>query len=150
MRLATTVFTTAVLAATLAVAPRTASAQALQGIFDAATTAIVNSATQPKAGAPAAAPAPVVTPQKVVVPQQLINVPAPKRGDGGAAAAAGVIGLASGLIAAGIAQQAEEKAAADAVTSEQAHIDSCLKRYKSYNPRTDTYIGPDGQRHQCR
>ena len=31
----------------------------------------------------------------------------------------------------------------------QAHVDACFDRYRSYDPRTDTYIGSDGYRHRC-
>jgi hypothetical protein len=30
------------------------------------------------------------------------------------------------------------------------HVQWCLNRYRSYNPRTDTYMGYDGLRHVCR
>jgi len=30
------------------------------------------------------------------------------------------------------------------------HVQWCLKRYRSYNPRTDTFVGHDGHRHHCR
>jgi hypothetical protein len=30
------------------------------------------------------------------------------------------------------------------------HVQWCLNRYRSYNPRTDTYMGYDGYRHRCR
>jgi len=123
----------------LALAPASASAQSFGDLF----TKAVTGAAQGGGGAPAPAAksAPLPAPAKI---------PVGRGGGGGGAAAAGVIGLAGGLIAAGIAEEAEKKAAAEAQASEQAHIDDCLRRYKSYNPRTDTYIGPDGQRHQCR
>lgn len=31
-----------------------------------------------------------------------------------------------------------------------AHVEWCLNRYRSYNPRTDTFLGYDGRRHYCR
>ncbi|WP_019996651.1 BA14K family protein [Aureimonas ureilytica] len=31
----------------------------------------------------------------------------------------------------------------------QAHVDACFARYRSYDARTDTYIGNDGYRHRC-
>ena len=31
-----------------------------------------------------------------------------------------------------------------------AHVQWCLSRYRSYDPRTDTYLGYDGYRHRCR
>ena len=30
------------------------------------------------------------------------------------------------------------------------HVKWCLNRYRSYNPRTDTFVGRDGYRHRCR
>jgi hypothetical protein len=32
----------------------------------------------------------------------------------------------------------------------RAHIDWCLNRYRSYDPRSDTFLGYDGLRHRCR
>jgi hypothetical protein len=29
------------------------------------------------------------------------------------------------------------------------HVQWCLNRYRSYNPRTDTFMGYDGRRHRC-
>jgi hypothetical protein len=31
-----------------------------------------------------------------------------------------------------------------------AHADWCLNRFRSYDPRSDTYLGYDGFRHRCR
>ncbi|MFN4142765.1 BA14K family protein [Aestuariivirga sp.] len=31
----------------------------------------------------------------------------------------------------------------------EAHVEWCLNRYRSYNPRTDTFLGYDGRRHRC-
>lgn len=31
-----------------------------------------------------------------------------------------------------------------------AHVQWCFSRYRSYDPRTDTYLGYDGYRHRCR
>lgn len=31
-----------------------------------------------------------------------------------------------------------------------AHVQWCLNRYRSYDPRTDTFVGYDGYRHRCR
>jgi hypothetical protein len=30
------------------------------------------------------------------------------------------------------------------------HVQWCLNRYRSYNPRTDTFLGYDGRYHRCR
>ena len=32
----------------------------------------------------------------------------------------------------------------------RSHVRWCLNRYRSYNPRTDTFMGYDGHRHYCR
>ncbi|WP_321342533.1 BA14K family protein [Breoghania sp.] len=32
----------------------------------------------------------------------------------------------------------------------RAHVNWCLRRYRSYNPRTDRYLGYDGRYHRCR
>jgi len=29
------------------------------------------------------------------------------------------------------------------------HIQYCMNRYRSYDPRSDTYMGYDGYRHRC-
>ena len=31
-----------------------------------------------------------------------------------------------------------------------SHVEWCLNRYRSYNPRTNTFMGYDGRRHYCR
>ncbi|WP_210245724.1 BA14K family protein [Ciceribacter naphthalenivorans] len=31
-----------------------------------------------------------------------------------------------------------------------AHVRWCMNRYRSYNPRTNTYLGFDGRYHRCR
>ena len=57
--------------------------------------------------------------------------------DPGAAAAAGIVGLAVGSMIAGSA-------------SGDRHVQRCLNRYRSYDPDTDTFVGNDGRRHYCR
>lgn len=57
--------------------------------------------------------------------------------DPGAAAAAGIIGLAVGSMVAGSA-------------SGNRHVQRCLNRYRTYDPDTDTFVGNDGRRHYCR
>ncbi|WP_245926701.1 BA14K family protein [Breoghania corrubedonensis] len=32
----------------------------------------------------------------------------------------------------------------------RGHVDWCLRRYRSYNPRTDMFMGYDGRHHRCR
>jgi hypothetical protein len=56
--------------------------------------------------------------------------------DAGAAVAAGVIGLAAGAILGG-------------ALSQRSHGVSCAN-YRSYNPRTGTYVGRNGVRYSCR
>lgn len=31
-----------------------------------------------------------------------------------------------------------------------SHVEWCLNRYRSYDPSSDTFLGYDGYRHQCR
>jgi len=31
----------------------------------------------------------------------------------------------------------------------RAHVDACLNAYRSYDPRSDTYLGYDNYRHRC-
>lgn len=63
-----------------------------------------------------------------------------RRGYGGAAAGLG-LGLATGaLIGGAIASQ--QQAGSDAVAY-------CMQRFKSYDPRSGTYLGYDGLRHPC-
>lgn len=38
----------------------------------------------------------------------------------------------------------------DAAPRHSAHVEWCLRRYRSYNPRTDTFRGYDGLDHRCR
>ena len=56
--------------------------------------------------------------------------------DAGAAVAAGIIGLATGAIAAG-------------ALSQRRHAAVNCTHYRSYNPRTGTYIGRSGRRYAC-
>jgi len=32
----------------------------------------------------------------------------------------------------------------------RSHVRACMATYRSYDPRSDTYIGHDGFRHRCR
>lgn len=56
--------------------------------------------------------------------------------------AAGIFGFAAGAIIGGAA------AAANA-NSSSSHIARCQANYRSYDVRTDTYLGYDGIRHRC-
>lgn len=60
--------------------------------------------------------------------------------DPGAAAAAGIIGLAVGAMAVGAASG----------SSGDDHTDRCANRYRSYDPSNDSYRGYDGRLHRCR
>jgi hypothetical protein len=57
--------------------------------------------------------------------------------------AAGIFGFAAGAIMAGAAASARANASSD-------HVAACENAYRSYDVRTDTYLGYDGVRHQCR
>ena len=63
--------------------------------------------------------------------------------DPGAAAAAGIIGLAAGAIIAGAA------AAPPPPARDPAWIDYCFSKYRSFDPASGTYLGFDGMRHYC-
>lgn len=55
------------------------------------------------------------------------------------AAAAALFGFAAGAFVAGAAGSG----------SGNSHIEACQARYRSYDIRTDTYMGYDGRRHRC-
>ncbi len=57
--------------------------------------------------------------------------------DDGAGVAAGVLGGL--LLGAIIANQAQQQNA----------VEYCMRRYRSYDPRSGTYLGYDGYRHRC-
>ncbi|MCX5569342.1 BA14K family protein [Kaistia nematophila] len=64
---------------------------------------------------------------------------------GGAAAAAGIMGLATGAIIANSANQPryyEGGYGGD-------YVAYCASRYRTFDPRTGTYVGFDGYRHRC-
>ena len=65
------------------------------------------------------------------------------RGDGGAGAAIG-LGIAGAIIGGAIiASQAEQARAAENAAA------YCMRKYRSYNPETGTYIGRDGLERPC-
>jgi hypothetical protein len=67
------------------------------------------------------------------------------RRDRGAAAAAGIAGLAAGAIIGGaLANQA-----AQAQVVDQNYIAYCSQKYRSFDPASGTYLGYDGERHAC-
>jgi hypothetical protein len=57
--------------------------------------------------------------------------------DAGAAIAGGILGLAAGAIIAG------------SVAQNSNAVQYCASRYRSYDPRSGTYLGYDGYRHAC-
>ncbi|WP_276200099.1 BA14K family protein [Chelatococcus sp. XZ-Ab1] len=63
--------------------------------------------------------------------------------DPGAAIAAGIFGLAAGAIA-------SSAIAAPPRRYDAGWVAYCSRKYKSFNPRTGTYLGYDGRRHVCR
>jgi hypothetical protein len=58
------------------------------------------------------------------------------RGDDGAAAALGIMGLFIGTV---IATQAQRQQA----------VNYCASRFRSFDPQSMTYLGFDGRRHSC-
>lgn len=66
--------------------------------------------------------------------------------DPGAAAAAGIIGLAVGAIAAGAASESNRSS----YRSSNRHVERCMDTYRSYDPDTDTYIDRNGRERRCR
>lgn len=63
--------------------------------------------------------------------------------DPGAAVALGIISLATGIIA------NSQLAPAPYVVGGPDWIDYCASRYRSFDPRSGTYLGYDGYRHYC-
>ncbi|MFN3657447.1 MAG: BA14K family protein [Pseudolabrys sp.] len=59
------------------------------------------------------------------------------RGDAGAAAAAGILGGL--LLGAIIASEAQRRQG----------IEYCMRRYRSYDPYSQTFVGRDGRRYRC-
>lgn len=66
---------------------------------------------------------------------------------------AGIFGLAMGAIIAGAIANSNKQAPAPAPAAggnyDAGHVARCAARYKSYDHRTDTYLGYDGIRHPC-
>ena len=60
----------------------------------------------------------------------------------GPAIGAGILGFAAGAAIAGAAQDRS-------YASEDGHTAACEDAYRSYDVRTDTYLGYDGVRHYC-
>lgn len=68
-----------------------------------------------------------------------------------AAALAGAGGFIAGAIIAGGMRPAPEPYydAYYAADPYDSHVQRCLARYRSYDPRTDTYVGYDGRLRYC-
>lgn len=66
---------------------------------------------------------------------------------------AGIFGLAIGAIIAGAIANGNKPAApapSAGRTFDAEHVARCASRYKSYDARTDTFLGNDGLRHACK
>lgn len=63
--------------------------------------------------------------------------------------AAGAIGLALGAIIIGAAQEAERKRQSEGYRRNDRDA-RCLARYRTYDPRSGTFVGRDGRRYECR
>ncbi len=68
-------------------------------------------------------------------------------GDSGAAIAGGIIGLAAGAMIAGAAAAPPPPPAYYYEGSDP--VAYCMQRFRSYDPRSGTYLGYDGYRHPC-
>jgi hypothetical protein len=55
--------------------------------------------------------------------------------------AAGIFGFAAGAIIGGAASAAR--------ANSSSHVAACQAQYRSYDVRTDTFLGYDGARHRC-
>jgi hypothetical protein len=71
------------------------------------------------------------------------------RRDRGDSAAAGIAGFAAGAILGGALAQQQYQAAPVYVVPNQSAVAYCSQRFRSYDPRSGTYLGYDGLRHRC-
>lgn len=62
----------------------------------------------------------------------------------GPAIGAGILGFAAGAAIAGAANNDRVY-----VSGDRDHVTACEDAYRSYDVRTDTYLGYDGNRHYC-
>jgi hypothetical protein len=69
-----------------------------------------------------------------------------RRGNDGDALAAGIIGFALG--AAIVGSQNESQYTYER-RDDRRHRAACTRTYRSYDWRSNTYLGPDGYRHYC-
>lgn len=67
------------------------------------------------------------------------------RGHRGPSAGAIGVGIGIGVIGGIIAAEAARSQA----QAEEAAVRDCMRRFRSYDPRTRTYIGYDGYQHPC-
>jgi hypothetical protein len=67
-----------------------------------------------------------------------------RHNDWGGAAAAGIIGLTTGAIIGGALSQN-----APVYSAPNNSVAYCMRRFKSYDPASGTYLGYDGVRHPC-
>lgn len=71
-------------------------------------------------------------------------------GDGGSALAAGAVGLAAGaLIGSAIASQAQAAPPPPPGTVDPSVAAYCARKYRSYDPRTGTFMASNGMRYVC-
>ena len=69
--------------------------------------------------------------------------------DPGAAAAAGIVGLATGAIVGGALSQNAAPTYGAAPAYGNDAVQYCMNRFRSYDPGSGTYLGNDGYRHAC-
>ncbi|RAI03294.1 hypothetical protein DLJ53_01885 [Acuticoccus sediminis] len=67
---------------------------------------------------------------------------------GAAAATAGVIGAAAGVIA-GSALSSSRTTVVGTVPATSSHVQRCAANYRSYDPSTDTYVTYGGEVRRC-
>lgn len=78
-----------------------------------------------------------------------------RKRDGDDIAAAAIFGLAAGAIAAGVAANASQPRSSGVPSAggypygSDGYYRYCSRKYRSFDPRSGTYLGYDGQRHYC-
>lgn len=71
--------------------------------------------------------------------------------DRGGAIVGGIMGLAAGAIIAGAMNQREEpRRAVRGYRGDADHVAYCARKYRSYDPYSNTFVGRDGRARQCR
>ena len=71
-------------------------------------------------------------------------------GGGGGDLAAGIFGLAAGAIIAGAMSANEEPRRVVSSGGDRNWVAHCARRYRSYDAYSNTFVGNDGYRHECR